>query len=83
MTTYTGHVARTISASEFKAKCLALLDEVAETREAIVVTKRGRPVARIEPPDEPINLAGSARQLVSDEEFIKPLYEDWEPDWPE
>ena len=42
-------MARTIPASEFKAKCLALLDEVAETRETIVVTKRGKPVARVEP----------------------------------
>lgn len=76
-------MARAISASEFKAKCLALLDEVAETREALVVTKRGKPVARVEPAEGPISLVGTARQLVSDEEFIKPLYEDWEPDWPE
>ena len=32
-----------IRASEFKAKCLALLDEVAETRREVVVTQRGRP----------------------------------------
>ena len=37
---------RTIGAAEFKAKCLALLDEVAETKEELVVTKRGRPVAQ-------------------------------------
>lgn len=76
-------MARTIAASEFKAKCLALLDEVAETRETLVVTKRGKPVAKVEPPDDPISLIGTGRQLVSDEELIKPLYEDWEPDWPE
>ena len=76
-------MARSIPASEFKAKCLALLDEVAATREVIVVTKRGKPVARVEPADEPIDLAGTVRQLVPDDEFIKPLYEDWEPDWPE
>lgn len=74
---------RTIPASEFKAKCLALLDEVAETKETLVVTKRGKPVAQVVPAEEPRSLIGSARQLVSDEEFIKPLYEDWEPDWPE
>ncbi len=38
---------RTISAAEFKARCLALLDEVSETRETLVVTKRGKPVAQI------------------------------------
>ena len=74
---------RSIPASEFKAKCLALLDEVAEKRETLVVTKRGKPVARVMPADEPRSLVGTVRQLVSDEELIKPLYEDWEPDWPD
>ena len=38
-----------IQASEFKAKCLALMDEVARTGKAIVVTKYGRPVAELHP----------------------------------
>ena len=38
---------RTIKASEFKAKCLKLMDEVAESGEEIVITKNGRPVARL------------------------------------
>jgi prevent-host-death family protein len=38
---------RSIKASEFKAKCLGLLDEVDRTGEAVTVTKRGRPVARV------------------------------------
>ena len=42
-----GGEARTIKASEFKAKCLALMDEVAESGEEIVITKRGTPVARL------------------------------------
>lgn len=37
----------TIQASEFKAKCLALMDEVARTGQSIVVTKNGRPVAEL------------------------------------
>lgn len=41
---------KTINATEFKAKCLALLDEVAETGEAIRILKRGRPVAELVPP---------------------------------
>ena len=40
---------RTIKASEFKAKCLKLMDEVAETGEEIVITKNGRPVSRLAP----------------------------------
>ena len=36
-----------IAAGEFKAKCLALLDEVAGHRLELVVTKRGKPVAKL------------------------------------
>jgi prevent-host-death family protein len=38
-----------INAAEFKAKCLKLLDEVAATHEPLVITKRGRPVAKLVP----------------------------------
>jgi prevent-host-death family protein len=41
------------SAGEFKAGCLRLIDQVARTREPIVITKRGRPVAKLVPPDDP------------------------------
>lgn len=40
---------RTIPAGEFKQTCLQLLDEVEATREPIVITKRGRPVAQVVP----------------------------------
>jgi prevent-host-death family protein len=40
---------RTIPAGRFKAECLALLDRVARTGDAYVVTKRGRPVAEVVP----------------------------------
>lgn len=40
---------RTISAGEFKAKCLKLMDEVNDTGEQIVITKHGRPVSRLVP----------------------------------
>ena len=41
-----------IAAGEFKTKCLRLLDEVQRSRREIVVTKRGKPVARLVPVDE-------------------------------
>lgn len=68
---------RTIPAGQFKARCLKLLDEVAETGETIVVTKRGKPVARVEPVEEPRSLVGSVTFLVSDEELIAPIDEVW------
>ena len=40
----------TMNAAEFKAKCLAVLDHVNETREVITILKRGRPVAQLTPP---------------------------------
>ncbi len=39
----------TIQASEFKARCLALMDEVASKGETWVVTKNGRPIAELHP----------------------------------
>jgi len=68
---------RTIKASKFKAECLGLLDEVAETRQELVITKRGRPVARVTPVDDAPSLRGSVRFLVSDEELIAPVGDTW------
>ena len=39
----------TINASDFKARCLAILDRVQATGERVVVLKRGRPVAELSP----------------------------------
>jgi prevent-host-death family protein len=40
---------RTIKASEFKAKCLALMDDVERTGASVVITKNGKPVAELVP----------------------------------
>jgi prevent-host-death family protein len=69
---------RTVSASQFKARCLAMLDEVAATGEEIVVTKRGRAVARVSAATEPESLRGSVTFNVSDEELIEPLDIEWD-----
>jgi len=42
-----------IPAGEFKAKCLKLMEQVARTGKPIVITKRGVPVAKLMPPDDP------------------------------
>ncbi len=39
----------TLNASDFKAKCLAVLDRVRDTGEGVVILKRGKPVARLMP----------------------------------
>ncbi len=69
---------RTISASQFKAQCLAMLDEIAATGEEVVVTKRGRAVARVSAVTQPQSLQGSATFHVSDEALIEPLDIAWD-----
>jgi prevent-host-death family protein len=40
---------QTIKASEFKAKCLKLMDEVQKTGDEIVITKNGKPISKLVP----------------------------------
>jgi prevent-host-death family protein len=43
---------KTIPAGQFKARCLAIMDEVQAKRQAVVITKRGKPVAKLVPVEE-------------------------------
>jgi len=49
-----------VNAAEFKAKCLKLIDEVATTHEPLVITKRGKPMAKLVPIEDetPTSLFG-------------------------
>ncbi|MCE2488105.1 MAG: type II toxin-antitoxin system prevent-host-death family antitoxin, partial [Desulfurellaceae bacterium] len=71
---------RTIKASEFKAKCLKLMDEVAASGKEVVITKNGRPVSRLVPyREKPKSLFGIDRgriELLGD--IIEPLDVEWE-----
>ena len=40
---------KTIPAGKFKVRCLAIMDEVQAKRQAVVITKRGKPVAKLVP----------------------------------
>jgi prevent-host-death family protein len=73
---------QTIAAGEFKAKCLHLLDEVQQSRKEIVITKRGRAVARLVPVEEKIpsvfgRMKGTGIILG---DIISPIDEKWEAD---
>lgn len=68
---------RVVKASEFKASCLALMDEVASTGRALVVTKRGKPVVRVTPVGEAPGLAGSVRFLVAEDKLLAPIDLRW------
>lgn len=74
---------RSIRASEFKAKCLAILDEVERTGESVTILKRGRPVARLLPPvpaegKYPQHALFGTVRIVGD--ILEPVLpaEDWE-----
>lgn len=68
---------RTIPAAAFKARCLALLDEVNETRETVVVTKRGRPVARLVAA-EPIAVRPLRGSVRWHGDLLAPLGDRWD-----
>ena len=53
----------TVILSTFKANCIALLREAQWTAEPIIVTRRGRPLARIEPVREPTPVRRFGKQL--------------------
>jgi prevent-host-death family protein len=68
---------KTIPASQFKARCLALLDEVERRRETLVVTKHGKPVAAVVPVDKPAASAANPLKgsIVFESDIVRPLCE--------
>jgi len=71
---------KTIQAGKFKAQCLALLDVVAQTHEPLVITKHGKPVAKLLPFDSEKEssetpLKGLAT-FVGD--IVSPIDDEWE-----
>ena len=70
---------RTIKASEFKAKCLKLMDEVAESGDEIVITKNGRPVSRLIPyrnmPQAPFGRHRNKIRILGD--IVSPMPAEW------
>jgi prevent-host-death family protein len=70
---------RSMPAGEFKTHCLAVMDEVQSKRETVVITKRGRPVAKIVPVDKSTdniyNFLRGKGAVTGD--VISPAIEDW------
>jgi prevent-host-death family protein len=75
-------VMRKIAAAKFKAQCLRVMDDVQATRETVVITKKGRPVAKLVPAEPPSQdflgcLAGIIR-ICGDIESPVQEVESWE-----
>ena len=70
---------KTMAAGSFKAQCLAVMDEVQAKRETVVITKHGKPVAKLVPAgkdtDEIYNFLGGKGAVTGD--VISPAIEDW------
>jgi prevent-host-death family protein len=68
-----------MAAGTFKARCLAVIDEVQAKRETVVITKHGKPVAKLVPAgkdtDDIYNFLGGKGAVVGD--IISPAIEDW------
>ncbi len=66
--------AKEIAASKFKATCLGLLDEVQTSGHEIVITKYGKPVAKVVPIDEDTERWKKLRGTVRyNDDIVKPL----------
>lgn len=72
---------KTMRAGEFKTRCLKLMDQVRKTREPLLITKRGKPVAKLVPTDKPAtDVFGCLKgvvTIVGDIESPMAPSEDW------
>lgn len=71
---------RKMAAGQFKNRCLAVMNEVQKSGEPVLITKHGKPVAKLvaaKPPEDEIfgRMAGKAK-IVGD--IVSPTDEDWE-----
>lgn len=73
---------KTIQAAEFKARCLAVMEEVHASKEPVVITKRGRPIAKLVPAgrssDNFIGRLQGVVKIVGDIESPIEPSENWE-----
>ena len=72
-----------IAAGEFKAKCLKLMVHVHDFHEEVVITKFGKPIAKLVPVEETPGkpLYGYLKGSVSlHDDIVKPTGEQWEAD---
>jgi prevent-host-death family protein len=71
--------AKIVPAGQFKAECLALLDEVAATGQPVVVTKHGKPVAQVVPVKAAVvkPLKGS---VLYQKDLVAPILDEWDMD---
>jgi prevent-host-death family protein len=71
---------KSVPATEFKIHCLALLEEVRETRRPLLVTRHGKPVVEISPyvPKNAARMNPLKGSIVFQDDLVSPLMESWD-----
>ena len=71
-------MAKIIGAAEFKARCLELIDAVARTGADLVITKRGKAIARLAPLRAQKPKKSLKGSVLADDDVVSPLGLQWE-----
>ena len=71
---------KTVFISEFKAHCIAIINEVNQTHSSVIITRRGKPIARLEPVTDkkPERILGSMGKMTIKGDII---HTDFSDDW--
>ncbi len=73
-----------VAAGEFKAKCLQIMQEMQRDKKPVIITKRGRPLAKLMPieavPEDPFGCMRGSVRIVGD--IISPVEVDWDANTP-
>ena len=71
---------KTLAAGQFKARCLALLDEVKNTHDVLVITKYGKPVACVTPCTGDTSKSENPLKdsILFEEDIVSPLDVGWD-----
>lgn len=71
---------KTVAATEFKEHCLALLEEVRQTRQSLLVTRHGKPVAEVSPyvPRQRGSMNPLKGSILYQGDLVAPLDEEWD-----
>lgn len=67
-----------VSVSEFKAKCLAIVDRVATSRRSLLITRHGKPVARLVPVEDDLPSENPLKgSIVHQGDIVSPTDARW------
>ena len=72
-----------ISVSQFKIHCLKIIENINQKKKSLIVTKRGKPIVKIEPidklsEDDLLFNSMKAKAVIVDKDIISPINDSWE-----